>query len=181
MLDQEEDFLSLTHKVDFIYFGNIIFHAQILLSTCLVWLRPYNCFSKWASKKRIEYLVKHDSHALSKIHALKYKLLTCNIWKHQPWWKIKWIKKKGKRKICYQIKGVSCCVVEDPQFCPSTLTFILWGVTCTHHSHMAPLGPLLGLVGVRASCGLVYGPLWCVCGSFLRVIMAIFLVVHITL
>ena len=55
------------------------------------------------------------------------------------------------------------------------------GVTCTHRSHMAPLGPLLGLVGVRASCGLVYGPLWCVCGSFWRVIVAIFLVVHITL
>ena len=90
-------------------------------------------------------------------------------------------KKNGKRKICYQIKGVSCCVVEDPQFCPSTLTFILWGVTCTHHSHMAPLGPLLGLVGVRASCGLVCGPLWCVCGSFWRVIVTIFLVVHITL
>ena len=55
------------------------------------------------------------------------------------------------------------------------------GVTCTHRSHMAPLGPLLGLVGVRASCGLVCGPLWCVCGSFWKVIVAIFLVVHITL
>ena len=55
------------------------------------------------------------------------------------------------------------------------------GVTCTHRSHMAPLGPFLGLVGVRASCGLVCGPLWCVCSSFWRVIVAIFLVVHITL
>ncbi|RVW35058.1 hypothetical protein CK203_079890 [Vitis vinifera] len=27
------------------------------------------------------------------------------------------------------------------------------GVTSTHRSHMTPLGPLLGLVGVRASCG----------------------------
>ena len=54
-------------------------------------------------------------------------------------------------------------------------------VTCTHRSHMAPLGPLLGLVGVRASCGFVCGPLWCVCGLFWRVIVAIFLVVHITL
>ena len=55
------------------------------------------------------------------------------------------------------------------------------GVTSTHRSHMAPLGPLLGLVGVRASCGFVCGPLWCICGSFWRVTMAIFLVVHITL
>ena len=55
------------------------------------------------------------------------------------------------------------------------------GVTSTHHSHMAPLGPLLGLVGVRASSGFVCGPLWCICGSFWRVTMAIFLVVHITL
>ncbi|KAL6313222.1 hypothetical protein AAG906_016836 [Vitis piasezkii] len=62
----------------------------------------------------------------------------------------------------------------------STPTFIL-GVTSTHRSHMSPLGPLLGLVGVRASCGFVCGPLWCICGSFWRVTMAIFLVVHITL
>ncbi|RVW84180.1 hypothetical protein CK203_045280 [Vitis vinifera] len=55
------------------------------------------------------------------------------------------------------------------------------GVTSTHRSHMAPLEPLLGLVGVRASCGFVYGPLWCICGSFWRVTMAIFLVVHIML
>ena len=53
------------------------------------------------------------------------------------------------------------------------------GVTSTHCSHLAPLGPLLGLVGVRASCGFVCGPLWCICGSFWRVTMAIFLVVHI--
>ena len=55
------------------------------------------------------------------------------------------------------------------------------GVTSTHRSHMTPLGPLLGLVGVRASCGFVCGPLWCICGSFRRVTIAIFLVVHITL
>ena len=55
------------------------------------------------------------------------------------------------------------------------------GVTSTHRSHMTPLGPLLGLVGVRASCGFVCGPLSCICGSFRRVTMAIFLVVHITL
>ena len=55
------------------------------------------------------------------------------------------------------------------------------GVTSTHRSHMAPLGPLLGLVSVRASCGFVCGPLWCICGSFQRVTMTIFLVVHITL
>ncbi|KAL6312487.1 hypothetical protein AAG906_012083 [Vitis piasezkii] len=55
------------------------------------------------------------------------------------------------------------------------------GVTSTHRSHMTPLGPLLGLVGVRASCGFVCGPLWCICGSFRRVTMAIFLVVPITL
>ena len=42
------------------------------------------------------------------------------------------------------------------------------GVTSTHRSHMAPLRPLLGLVGVRASCGFVCGPLWCICGSFGR-------------
>ena len=52
------------------------------------------------------------------------------------------------------------------------------GVTSTHRSHMAPLGHLLGLVGVRASCGFVCGPLWCICDSFWRVTMAIFLVVH---
>ena len=55
------------------------------------------------------------------------------------------------------------------------------GVTSTHRSHMAPLGPLLGLVSVRASCGFVCGPFWFICGSFQRVTMTIFLVVHITL
>ena len=33
------------------------------------------------------------------------------------------------------------------------------GVTLTHHSHMALLGPHLTLVGFRASSGLVCGPL----------------------
>ena len=76
--------------------------------------------------------------------------------------------------------------ISDVQYCrPSILSLDTdiypSGVTSTHHSHMAPLGPLLGLVGVRASCGFVCGPLWCICGSFWGVTMAIFLVVHITL
>ena len=74
---------------------------------------------------------------------------------------------------------------RQPVCRPSILSFDTGiyplGVTSTHCSHMAPLWPLLGLVGVRASCGFVCGPLWCICGSFWRVTMAIFLVVHITL
>ena len=54
--------------------------------------------------------------------------------------------------VCFET-----CV--DPQFCPSTLTFYPMDVTLTHHSHMAPLGPHLTLVGFRASSGLVCGPL----------------------
>ena len=75
---------------------------------------------------------------------------------------------------CYSTSCRPSILSLDTDFYPM-------GVTCTHRSHMAPLGPFLGLVGVRASCGLVCGPLWCVCGSFWRVIMTIFLVVHITL
>ena len=37
--------------------------------------------SKSESMQNIESLVKHNFHTLSKIHALNYKLLTCNIWK----------------------------------------------------------------------------------------------------
>ena len=47
---------------------------------------------------------------------------------------------------------------EGHIFRPSLLSLDTWifplGVTFTHRSHIAPLGPLLGLVGVRASCGL---------------------------
>ena len=77
-----------------------------------------------------ESLVKQNSHALSKIHALKYKLLATfgnipkvdttmneNKMKNQ---KSSWCtmpplskekeRKEKKRKICYQIKGESSCV-----------------------------------------------------------------------
>ena len=46
----------------------------------------------------------------------------------------------------------------DPQFYPSSLTFYPMGVTLTYHSHMAPLGPHLTLVGFPALSGLVCGP-----------------------
>ena len=40
------------------------------------------CVSWSESVQNIESLVKYNSHTLSKIHALKCKLLTYNIWKH---------------------------------------------------------------------------------------------------
>ena len=75
---------------------------------------------------------------------------------------------------CYKVMCRPSILSLDTGIYPS-------GVTSTHRSHMAPLGHLLGLVGVRASCGFVCGPLWCICGPFSRVTMAILLVVHSTL
>ena len=49
-------------------------------------------------------------------------------------------------------------IFVDPQFCPSTLAFILW---VSHHPSFSysTIMALLGLVGLRASGGLVCGPL----------------------
>ena len=88
---------------------------------------------------------------------------------------------RSKKAISSHCPFPYCQYVCRPSILSLDTDIYPLGVTCTHRSHMAPLGPFLGLVGVRASCGLVCGPLWCVCGSFWRVIVAIFLVVHITL
>ena len=129
VLDQEGDF----HKVDFDYFGSIHRHAQILLSTYFVW--RWSLFvSQGESIQNIESLVKHNSNTLSKIHALKCMLLTCNIWKYpqsgyksnHEWRKIKnknllimmynastfkRKKQKKRKEKWYQIKGESSYVV----------------------------------------------------------------------
>ena len=71
----------LLNKVDFDYFGRISCHVQILLSTYLVWLWSLS-ISRGELVQNIESMVKHNSHTLSKIHALKCILLISNIWKH---------------------------------------------------------------------------------------------------
>ena len=69
------------NKVDFDCFGRIHCHAQLSIHIpCLTMIIIF--VSRSELMQNIKSLVKHNSHTLSKIHALNYRLLTCNIWKY---------------------------------------------------------------------------------------------------
>ena len=107
-------------------YSNLIIHTPCLTIIIIF-------ISQSELVQNIESLVKHNFHTLSKIHALNYKLLTWNIWKHHQsgykgnhewkkmidhvvqcldFQKIKKNKNKNKEKEkWYQIKGESSCVV----------------------------------------------------------------------
>ena len=100
------------------------------------------------------------------------------MWKTKDWSRGQVTYCKGMVKNC----STPLSPILDPQFCPSTLAFILGVSHAPNFFHMAPPWPSFGL---NRFSSLVQVHLWSnvvrVCSSFQSVVMANSLVVHIML